>query len=165
MDQHELKIWLDYVVNGKYYIHNRLVYVCGDVNLEHKSVYKIPCRFEHVTGNFWGGLSKLETLEGCPKIVNGSFSCICNHIPSLEGSPRFVGRSYFCGGNLLTSLVGSPRFVGGHFRCDDNKLTSLKGAPKQVDGIFDCRQNLFKEEPDYSFIKVGQGVKWSFELE
>lgn len=159
--EEKVKKWLENdVVWGKYYIYNGLIYVHGDVVLEHKNTPYLPCQFEHVSGGFWAAYSGMQSLNGCPKIVGGTFSCANNQLTTLEGGPKYVGADYICGRNQLTTLNGSPRRVGGEFDCRWNQLTTLKGGPKFVGVDFSCGGNLIVEEPDYSFIKIGGDIMW-----
>lgn len=66
-------------------------------------------------------INQLTSLEGCPKIVNGSFNC--SH-------------------NLLTSLEYAPKEVKGNFDCSNNELKSLDNLP-QVDGKVISSNNKF----------------------
>lgn len=160
LNHDELKDWLNGVVCGKYYIHNGLIYVHGDVDLERSSIYQFKCQFEHVTGDFWIGGSQLHTLVGCPKIVGGSFGCSGIQTSSLIGGPRHVGRNYHCDHNKLTSLEGSPRTIGHNCSIENNLLTSLEGGPKFVGRDLYCRFNKIVHEPTYSFINVRGEVIW-----
>jgi hypothetical protein len=58
--------------------------VDGDVNLYHKlgNMKKLPVKFGKVSGGFYCSISKLTTLEGCPKYVGGNFWCdiLTHHI-------------------------------------------------------------------------------------
>lgn len=156
----EVQDWLADVVIGKFYIRNGLVYVKGDVTLENNMLNKLPCQFEHVTGEFWAAYSGLYTLKGCPKIVGESFSCSNNHLTSLEGGPRFVGYHYYCSHNRLSVLTGAAVRVGMKFDCRNNNLVSLEGAPKYVGHEVVCCGNSFDVMPDHSFIRATCGVRW-----
>jgi hypothetical protein len=112
-----------------------------DVNLNNRSLTKLPLNFRNVSGNFYCRFGKLTSLEGAPRSVGGNFSCRDNKLTSLVGSPRSVGGNFFCRDNQLTSLEGAPESVGGNFDCYNNKLVSLVGSPRSVGGDFDCHNN------------------------
>lgn len=70
----------------------------------------------------------MTSLAGCPREVDGYFSCSYNELTSLKGGPREVSGGFFCRGNYLTTLRGAPKFVGGDFSCTVNpELKSLDG--------------------------------------
>lgn len=119
----------------------------------------------HCNASVSNGIADLESLEGSPKKVIGSYSCRSNpRITSLEGAPQEVTGSFDCSNNkslkslkgapektgnftcthnhMIKSLEGAPQEVTGYFDCYRNpNLESLKGAPKEVDGYFDCSHN------------------------
>ena len=114
--------------------------VDGNVDLDDKSLTKLPLNFNKVSGHFYCEDNNLTSLEGAPQnVVN--FSCSGNKITSLEGAPQSVGGDFYCEDNNLTSLEGAPKSVGGGFYCYSNNLTSLEGAPQSVGGGFYCRDN------------------------
>ena len=85
--------------------------------------------------------TKLESLEGAPKVVGTWFDCsFCSSLKTLEGCPKVVSRCFLCNNcSSLTSLKGGPEKVGAWFDCSNCKsLKSLEGAPKEVDGYFNC---------------------------
>lgn len=82
----------------------------------------------------------LLSLEGSPRIIEGDFNCMDNHLTSLKGGPKVVKGYYDCRDNNLTSLEGAPEIVGDRFDCGHNNLTSLKKAPQKV-GSFYCEYN------------------------
>ena len=86
--------------------------------------------------------SKITSLEGSPKEVDGNFDCSRNQLTSLEGAPQNVVGNFNCRDNQLTSLKGGPQEVGGIFDCSDNKLTSLEGCPQKVGSLY-CGSNYF----------------------
>ena len=86
-----------------------------------------------------GGCKKLESLEGGPEKVGGSFICRnCPNLKSLKGAPKEVGRNFDCSNcTNLKSLEGAPKEVKGSFICSNcPNLKSLKGAPKVIKGRF-----------------------------
>lgn len=131
--------WLNSVVVGKYVIRNGIVYVQGSVTMSDMGLSEIPCQFGFVSGAFLCQRNQLLTLKGSPIDVGGNFACHSNKLRNLIGGPRIVKQSYFCSMNHLTSLIGGPRMVGGKF---------------------ECYNNMFAEEPDHSFIKIGGEFTW-----
>lgn len=109
--------------------------VRGIVNLSHSNLYRLPLRFNKVTGDFHCHQNKLTTLEGCPKVITGNFTCSSNHLTSLKHGPVKVGRHYGCNNNLLTSLEHCPEVINGFFDCEDNKLVNLDFKPKGITNI------------------------------
>ncbi len=155
---------------------NLNVNVNGDVNLRDKlSEVQLPIRFEKVNGYFDISNNQLESLEGCPEIVQKDFDCSENRLTSLFGAPNSVGdfncstnqlnslsyspkevEGYFnCANNALTSIEGCPRTIQGYFKCSNNNLRSLKGSPKSVKDYFDCSYNKIENLKDGP-ISVGQ---------
>jgi hypothetical protein len=59
-----------------------------------------------------------------------------NNLNSLEGGPKHVEGSYAVMGNNLKTLKGSPDYVGGRFSCLNNPLLSYEGKPKHIGGRF-----------------------------
>lgn len=140
--------------------------VDGDVELDAMSFYRLPLRFNHVSGEFLCYDSELTTLEGCPKTVGANFACNDNLLTSLEFMPKIIHGNCKINGNLFTdlkhcteqidgdfivstiendyliSLEGCPKHVGGSFRCEyTTNLSSFKGGPETVGGDFLCSDN------------------------
>lgn len=114
--------------------------IVGNVIMIHEYFWKLPIKFNKVSGNFNCFKNKLTSLEGSPKEVGGEFDCSNNNITSLEG-PKIVGSTFYCSENKLTSLKGGPVEVGDRYRCHKNLLTNLIGAPDNIQGDFDCYVN------------------------
>jgi len=119
-----------------------LVSCSGNVELKRQWQFtQLPVRFEKVDGSFSCDRNTLQSLEGSPRVVGGSFICMYNYLSgSLKGGPTQVGRNYVCSGNQLGSLEGAPESVGGNFNCNNNLLESLSGAPQKV-WSFNCGNN------------------------
>ena len=116
--------------------------VSGDVELWFNKLKNIPVRFGKVSGNFLiQGNLFLESLEGSPTYVGGTFNCSRNKLTSLSFGPKQVGGNYFAMHCLLTSLEGMPLEVGGSVALEHNKLPTLKGAPREVGQHFECKFN------------------------
>ena len=111
----------NYTINDDYSID-----VNGDVSISHRSLTKIPFKFNIVSGNFSCSLNNLTTLEGSPKRVGGNFYCSINELITLEGGPESVGENFYCQNNKLTTLEGGPEEVGGNFYCVGNPLQSIE---------------------------------------
>lgn len=116
--------------------------VTGDVDLTFKKLKKIPVKFGKIGGSFriQGNLF-LDSLEGCPYHVEGSFNCSRNNLETLEFAPQYVGANYAAMNCKLTSLGKMPREVGGSVDLSGNKLTSLAGCVKDVGLDFSCQNN------------------------
>lgn len=107
---------------------------------------RLPIRFGYCTGSFaLSRISDLETLEGCPTRVEGSFFCERTGIQDLQGAPRDVGGDFLCGySESLMSLVGAPDKVGRNFKCNNCYLESLEGGPSEVGYDYNCSHNALR---------------------
>ena len=127
-----------------------------------KEIYgdKSDCRFE---GFLCLSGCNLNSLEGCPAEVIGSFSCSENLLENLIGGPKKVSGVYYCNNNkLLKSLEGVATYIGdtlecsscvlenldffpqeveGRVNCSHNKLSTLGGLPQIINGNFNCSEN------------------------
>ena len=114
--------------------------VKGDINFEDQDIDELPdLSSVTVKGNFTCRWTKITSLKGAPKEVEGNFDCSYNkHLTSLEGAPEKVGGNFDCEATKITSLEGAPKEVGGDFVFNRRSITSLKGAPEKVGGNFDC---------------------------
>ena len=111
----------------------------------------------------------INSLEGCPDIVTGVFSCAENYLISLIGGPSEVGDYFSCANNKLTNLIGGPATIGSsanglHFfyDCSNNNLESLKGCPKRLSGVaasFSFIGNKLEEEDFLKFICKGRRIR------
>ncbi len=118
-----------------------LVDVDGSVDLSFKKLTKLPLKFGRVSKDFFCSNNRLNSLHGCPQVVNGNFNCQNNKLTNLEGSPNSVGGDFCCYNNHLTSLEGCAQMVGANFWCQYNQLTNLEGSPQLVGGNFWCLRN------------------------
>lgn len=116
-------------VNGSVYINNRSFL---------STIFKIPIKFNNVSGDFDCSNTGLQSLENCPKSVGGFFSSDYNNLDSLVGSPEYVGDSFNFRGNNIKSFKGSPERCGD-IDCSFNDITSFEGFPKSSWII--CRGN------------------------
>ena len=119
----ELLEWVTPICN-KYGIENwtlnseGLVDVDGFVNLNNKSLTRLPLRFGEISGEFWCSFNQLNTLEGAPQEVGETFDCAWNELTTLDGSPRRVGGDFICRSNRsLTTLDGIGK-VGSQIYSD-----------------------------------------------
>jgi len=69
----------------------------------------------------------LESLEGSPREVNGSFNVSMNNLKSLEGSPEKVLGMYDCSFNDIKDVTGISSYIEGNLEIEDNPIESLKG--------------------------------------
>jgi hypothetical protein len=105
--------------------------------------------FRNIYGDFSVRNCGLESLEGAPEYVHGTFDCSFNKLTGLKGCPKIVEEGDFlCQSNQLTSLKYSPKKINGSYICSGNQLTDLKGAPEYIDGMFDCVKNKLKTLKD-----------------
>ena len=88
-------------------------------------------KFGDLTGQIYDGYinvyrKNLDSLEGAPKEVKGSFYCFANNLKNLKYGPEIVDGNFICFDNNLTSLEGAPKIVNGNFNCKNcSKLKSL----------------------------------------
>ena len=126
--------------DGKFEVSSR-----GDVTLKNNKLQYLTNDYfvwKSVNGDFYCAYSSIESLEGAPELVWGSFSCAgCGKLTSLEGAPKETYENFMCEDcEKLTSLKGAPEKVGENFHCSNCKnLSSLEGAPKKVGGSFWCK--------------------------
>ena len=118
-------------LNKKY--KNNIILVNFDVTY-------LPYKFRTISCHFRCCGTKMVTLQNCPIIVNGSFSCNnCNNLINLEGAPRYVKDNFQCYSCNISTLKGAPKFVLGSFDCSNcNNLINLEGSPKYVKNGFQC---------------------------
>lgn len=93
---------------------------------------RIPVRFRNVHNDFKILKAKMTSLEGCPRVVSGTFELdgLLN-LKSLQGGPEFVSK-YYLFGLEITSLDGLPEEVDNLAISGLRNLTSLKGLPKMI---------------------------------
>lgn len=85
-----------------------------------------------VLGGFDCSRKGLESLEGCPKVINGRFNCNRNHLTSLKFGPDRVGGYFSCGNNQITSTEHAPKILSEGASFGSNLLTSLKDIHKHI---------------------------------
>ena len=154
-EKKEIEAWLNEyrIINYKLVPNEEYGYVVnvnGDVILSYKYIDEIKVKFNEIKGNFLIDNNELNSLEGCPEIVNGDFFCNCNKLTSLKYSPKTVKSYYDCCFNSLTSLEGCPSIIYNSLNCNFNYLVSLKGCPEIINNNFYCSYNyLIIEELKY----------------
>ncbi len=84
------------IENKHYEFKENYVIFKGDLDLSNKEITEFPrwmktCK---IGGNFWCDNNKLSSLENCPKVIHGSFSCTNN--PEIKN----LGRITDLGGNF-----------------------------------------------------------------
>ena len=72
----------------------------------------------------------LTSLQGFPKVVNGSVNLGDNKLTSLQYAPEKVTGSFDCSNNDLTSLEGCPTEIGTSLFCEGN--TKMKNQLDQI---------------------------------
>jgi hypothetical protein len=126
---HKIKEWLEKHNVTNYTINKNLsIDVNDNLNLPGILHNNFPSyiNFNHVHGNVNLVSCNLTSLKGCPKIIDGWFSCDRNKLTSLKYGPKKV---------QLTQNKSS------NYECHYNKLTSLKGLPKLIPGNLWCQEN------------------------
>ena len=131
----EYSIW-NYEINN-----DGSIDVDGDVNIQFKSMTRLPLKFNTVTGDFNCYRNKLTTLEGSPGKVGGNVFLNDNRLTSLVGGPSEVGSDYECCDNGLITLEGLPKIINGDLTFCGNSVTTLIGSPEIIKGKFDCTRN------------------------
>jgi len=79
----------------------------------------------HTSGSFDIDRCRLVSLEGCPKYVQGYFSCQQNEISSLEGFPEKIDKSCYVMGNevyFTADQISDICEVGGQIEADDSDV-------------------------------------------
>ena len=142
----------NYFISGEYVIRNSdtgkyIIDVEGSVFFMNNSLNSLTndiFEFGEVTRDFYCDQrntynTKLKTLKGAPKYVDGIFDCsTCLQLVSLEGGPQYCKKFQCLHCRSLANLKGAPKMCND-FCCDDcDNLKTLEGAPKYVDN-FSCR--------------------------
>ena len=148
---------MEYHINNYTINSDGTIDVGGDVFLQVKNLYKLPLKFNRVSGNFYCNDNKLVSLEGSPKEVGGNFSCHYNQLISLEGAPKIVEGDFYCNYNNLTSLEGAPKWVGGDFYCKHNPL------PQLIYDNYKYIKEVVKWQDEYNIWRNGNLDEFRFE--
>jgi hypothetical protein len=133
-EHYETKYNLKYNKDTQLYDSMDSIFIKGSLM---DSTGKLIIKFNKAMGDVYI-TNDINSLEGVPIEVNGSFDCAAGFRKSLKYSPKKVTNNFDCSNNYLTSLKGGPEEVGGDYRCSDNPLKTLNGSPKKVGGNFDC---------------------------
>ena len=73
-----------------------VINVNGNVDLDSKKLISIDIKFNKVEGFFSCNDNLIETLEGCPEIVEDSFYCYQNKLKTLKYSPKIGNGNFNC---------------------------------------------------------------------
>jgi hypothetical protein len=79
----------------------------------------------HTSGSFDIDDCGLITLEGCPRYVQGYFSCQMNEITSLEGFPEKIDKDCYVMSNgidFTADEISKICEVGGQIEADDSDV-------------------------------------------
>lgn len=134
-----------------------VVNVEGSLQLRNKKLQQIPVQFGTVTGSFEITSSAIHSLQGCPRVVLGTFSCDgCNNLTSLEGGPQTVHGYYDCQFSSLTSLKGCATRVDRMLDVRHNPLTSLEGL---TPGVTQIRLNWDPQLPLLRVLELPEGFQ------
>jgi hypothetical protein len=112
--------------------------IVGDSTLifSRHPIKKFPeyIRFAHINGGFHVDNCGLETLEGGPNLIQGSFFCSNNPLKTsgLKGGPEQVIGSYAASNCGLETLEGMATNVEDAIYLNDNDLYSLEFLPKRI---------------------------------
>ena len=106
--------------------------------LIHSKISKLPLKFKNVDTTFSCSHLGLETLEGCPEYVGGSFFSSSNKLDSLKYGPIHVELNYNCIQNYLENLEGFPKYVGGNLLCF-NQYSGKHFTEEEIRAVCDVR--------------------------
>jgi len=118
------------IVIGK---HTGHVHVQNSVNLHRFDHNNLPVQFGTVEGDFSIVDSALNTLKGCPIIVEGEFNCAGNRsLRSLQYSPRIVKEAYVCTDTSIESFQHVTQNASSYYGRYISTLKTLQGLPKKI---------------------------------
>jgi hypothetical protein len=96
--------------------------ITGDVEINNDfylDFQNVKCK--KIIGNVWIEINKIplwfKNIE-----IDGRFYCYNIGLTTLEGCPEIINKSFTCAFNNLTTLQYCPKYVGGNFKCYDNKV-------------------------------------------
>ncbi len=92
-------ISLNFFENLKSEGHQYIINAKGDVNICNKKLEIIPVQFYHVNGYFYCSSNQLESLSGCPQIIQDSFHCSNHQISTLKYFPQIVNERVILANN------------------------------------------------------------------
>jgi hypothetical protein len=104
-------------------------------------------------------INDYDICDGVVHVV-GDVNITYQGLTSIPVQFGYVSGEFLCRANDLESLYGCPSEVGGSFYCGGNNLGSLECGPEVVGGNYYCVNNLFKDKPDVSGIKIGGEFIW-----
>jgi hypothetical protein len=134
----KIREWLKSVGIENYAINDDFsIDVFRFVNLAFKGINGLPSyiQFNKIKGDFDIDDIGLDSLRGCPRYVDGYFSCQMNNLTNLIGGPEIVGRSYYANANNLISVEGLARKIGGNLDLVDNSVVFKKNDIKKISKI------------------------------
>jgi hypothetical protein len=103
----------------------------------------------------------IESLQGIPKIINGSFSINGSKIKNLIGGPEEVHGEFDVANNNLVSFIGSPKKMN-KFYGYGNTIKTLEGLPgpneSESTPTIDDRKNYLPKEFIYKVIMQLYGI-------
>jgi hypothetical protein len=108
-----------------------LVDVRGDITFREPPIKgdkikgQLPVRFGRIDGSFVARNLELDTLEGAPHTVMGTFNVGSNQLVDLTHGPQVVFGWYQAGSNHLVSLQGLPDQCVNHFACEYHEQLPL----------------------------------------
>lgn len=103
-------------VMGDFTIHDDgVVDVDGGVSVYMDNMNRLPIRFGTTRNFTLFNAEDLETLEGCPRIVNGDFKVYDGLFEDLQGGPQIVKGDFSTTGIYFKTLEGSPQEIGGRW--------------------------------------------------
>ena len=128
--------WCDKWLGGRWkpVIHYKIE-VKGDVTLKNMKDKEIPVYFSDHRSKFTiEDCKNLETLKGCPVVVDEFRLVDCPSIQTLESGPK-EAKEYHIQNLGIKNLIGSPKVVTSVFNCANNDfLESFEGAPEKIEG-------------------------------
>lgn len=169
MTEHELyknpkkiKAWLDQHNVKKYILvpdeqYGFMVNVEDSVLMAGLKIKKIKVKFHEVKGRFDVEANELQTLKGCPEIVNGHFDCSHNELKDLKYCPQIIKGDFLCYSNHLNSIEYCPQMVHGHIDYYDNpelgeieKIKDFDFFKKKAQRLQDIKQLKYKLDEQLS---------------
>ena len=104
-----------YDVDGGVYIHDIL------------ELGRLPIKFNKVKGDFESSMTNLETLEGAPKEIGGSFYFSYNNLDSKRDVHKYFPKKI--GGNVDADMAGDVFNVADKDRLvrELNSISDIKG--------------------------------------
>lgn len=96
--------------------------------------YKIPFKFNRVTGEFNCSDLELDNLENSPNYVGGNFYSRINNFYTLRGCPEIVEGDFTVSQNSISSLRFMPKQINGSAHLANNNISQVEGFNSQIHG-------------------------------